>query len=70
MPEGLINRTFENFEVGWQDKTLKVCRKYAEGFKLEAAMGYRSLILYSPSPGWANAPGSSDCQLCHRPLGR
>lgn len=51
IPEGLIGRTFENFEANWQDKTLKVCRKYAEGFKLEDAMGYRSLILYSPSPG-------------------
>jgi DNA replication protein DnaC len=51
MPEGLISRTFENFEAGWQDKALNICRKYAEGFKLEAAMGYRSLILYSPSPG-------------------
>ena len=51
IPEGLISRTFDNFEANWQDKALKVCRKYAEGFKLEAAMGYRSLILYSPSPG-------------------
>ena len=51
IPEGLINRTFDNFEAGWQDKALKVCRKYAEGFKLEEPIGYRSLILYSPSPG-------------------
>lgn len=51
IPEGLISRTFDNFEANWQDKTLKVCRKFAEGFRLEAAMGYRSLILYSPSPG-------------------
>jgi len=51
IPEGLINRTFDNFEPGRQDKALKVCRKYAEGFKVEEAKGYRSLILYSPSPG-------------------
>ena len=51
IPEGLISRTFENFEAGWQEKALKACRKFAEGFRLEAAMSYRSLILYSPSPG-------------------
>jgi DNA replication protein DnaC len=51
IPEGLIDRTFENFETGWQDKTLKVCHKYAENFKLEKAKNLRPLILYSPSPG-------------------
>jgi DNA replication protein DnaC len=51
MPEGLIDRTFENFETGWQDKALKTCRKYAEKLKLDETRNYRSLILYSPSPG-------------------
>ena len=51
IPEGLITRTFDNFEPGWQDKALKVCRKYAEGFKIAEPKGYRSLILYSPNPG-------------------
>ena len=51
VPDGLINRTFANFEAGCQDKALKICRKYAEGFKVEEPQGYRSLILYSPSPG-------------------
>jgi DNA replication protein DnaC len=51
IPEGLITRTFDNFEPGWQDKALKVCRKYAQGFSVEEAKGYRSLILYSAVPG-------------------
>ncbi len=51
IPEGLINRTFDNFDSGWQDKALRTCRKYAQGFKVEQASGYRSLILYSTKPG-------------------
>ena len=51
IPEWLLSRTFDNFQPGYQDKALKICRKYAEGFKLEEARGYHSLILYSPSPG-------------------
>ena len=51
IPPGLCNRTFANFEAGWQDKALRTCRKYAEKFKLEEADRSRSLILYSPSPG-------------------
>jgi len=49
--DDLMNRTFGNFENSWQDRSLKVCRKYAEGFKLEEARGYRSLILHSEKPG-------------------
>lgn len=51
IPDNLLTRTFDNFEPGWQDKALKACRKYAEGFNLEQPGGYRSLILYSPRPG-------------------
>ena len=51
VPGGLLNRTFANFEPGCQDKALKSCRKYAEGFKVEEPEGYRSLILYSLGRG-------------------
>jgi len=51
IPENLIDRTFTGFDRGWQDKALKACRRYAERFQIENARGYRSLILYSPSPG-------------------
>ncbi len=51
IPAWLLNRTFDNFEPGFQDKAFKLCRKYAEGFKVEEAQGCHSLILYSPRPG-------------------
>ena len=51
IPGFLLTRTFDNFEPGYQDKALKNCRKYAEGFDLDNPTGYRSLILYSPNPG-------------------
>jgi len=47
----LSRSTFDNFESGYQDKALKNCLKYAQGFNLDDANGYRSLILYSPNPG-------------------
>ncbi len=52
IPEHLLTRSiFDDFEPGYQDKALKNCRRYAEGFNLDDPRGYRSLILYSPSPG-------------------
>ncbi len=52
IPENLLSRsTFDSFELGYQDKALKNCRRYAEGLDLEKPTGYRSLILYSPQPG-------------------
>ncbi len=52
IPEHLLTRsTFKDFEPGYQDKALRNCRRYAEGFNLDDPRGYRSLILYSPSPG-------------------
>jgi DNA replication protein DnaC len=51
IPDHLLSRTFDNFEPGYQDKALRNCRRYAEGFDLENPRGYRSLILYSPKPG-------------------
>jgi DNA replication protein DnaC len=51
IPWHLLSRTFENFEQGFQDKALKNCLNYAQGFSLDEPAGYRSLILYSPKPG-------------------
>jgi len=52
IPEHLLSRsTFESFEAGYQDKALRNCQCYAEGFDLENPVGYRSLVLYSPTPG-------------------
>jgi len=52
IPAHLLERsTFENFQTGYQDKALRNCRSYAEGFNLEDPAGYRSLVLYSPTPG-------------------
>ena len=51
IPDYLLTRTFDTFEPGYQDKALKNCRRYAQGFELENPQGYRSLILYSPRPG-------------------
>lgn len=52
IPEFLLNRsTFENFELGCQDKALSNCRRYAAGLNLDNTEGYRSLILYSSVPG-------------------
>ena len=51
IPDYLLTRTFDNFERGYQDKALKNCLKYAQGFNLDDPKGYRSLILYSPKPG-------------------
>jgi len=51
IPDYLLTRTFGNFERGYQDKALKNCLKYAQGFNLDDAKGYRSLILYSSTPG-------------------
>ena len=52
IPEDLLSRsTFDSFEPGYQDKALRNCRRYADGLDLENPTGYRSLILYSPSPG-------------------
>jgi DNA replication protein DnaC len=51
IPAYLLTRTFGNFERGCQDKALRNCRKYAEGFNLEDPKGYQSLILYSAKPG-------------------
>ena len=51
IPVGFITRSFGNFEPGWQDAAVRVCRQYAEGFRIEQPQGYRSLVLYSPGPG-------------------
>ncbi|MDD4985437.1 MAG: hypothetical protein PHQ43_06560 [Dehalococcoidales bacterium] len=52
IPEYLLNRsTFDSFEGAYQDKALGHCRRYAEGLNLDDPRGYRSLILYSPTPG-------------------
>jgi len=52
IPEHLLTcGTFDSFASGYQDKALRNCRRYAEGFNLEEPRGYRSLILYSPNPG-------------------
>ncbi len=52
IPEHLLKHsTFEAFEMGYQDKALLTCRRYAEGFSFDNPQGYQSLILYSPMPG-------------------
>jgi DNA replication protein DnaC len=51
IPAHLLARTFESFEPVCQEKALRNCRKYAEGFNLDEPRGYRSLILYSAKPG-------------------
>jgi len=51
IPQWMITKTFENFEVALQKVAYKTTYDYASGLNLEKPIGYPSLILYSVANG-------------------
>lgn len=51
IPLWMLDKTFENFEVGFQKAAYREALSYADGLNLDDAVGYPSLILYSQDNG-------------------
>ena len=51
MPAEALSKTFDNFEAQYQRAACKVALDWVKDFELELAVGYPSLIFYSPIPG-------------------
>lgn len=78
IPQWMVTKTFDNFEVALQKAAYKVAIEYANGLTLEKPVGYRSLILYSQEYGVGkthlvtaianrvidNWGGNPDCSFC------
>lgn len=78
VPQWMITKTFDNFEVALQKTAYKVTYDYASGLNLEKPLGYPSVILYSEGNGVGkthlaiaianlaidNWNGNPDCSVC------
>ena len=51
VPLWMLNKTFENFEAGFQKAAYAEALSYADGLNLDDVIGYPSLILYSQDNG-------------------
>lgn len=70
IPPKFMNEDFSTFKKGWQDKALKTCWNYAEGFPVDKRpKGYRSLYLWS-TESWGTGKTHLACAVIHRILDR
>jgi DNA replication protein DnaC len=64
------NTTFKSFQLGFQDKALKVCFDYANEFpKDKRPRGYKSLYLWSTA-SWGTGKTHLAVSICHELLDR
>lgn len=70
IPPKFQTSDFSAFEKGWQDKALKACQTYAEGFPVDKRpIGYPSLYLWSIE-SWGTGKTHLACAIIHRILDR
>jgi DNA replication protein DnaC len=64
------NTTFKTFQVGFQDKALKICKDYVDNFpKDKRPVSYPSLYLWSTS-SWGTGKTHLATSICHELLDR
>ncbi len=78
IPQWMVTKRFENFELALQKAAYKIATEYANGLNLGKPIGYHSLILYSQENGVGkthlviaianraidNWGGNPDCSAC------